>query len=818
MNSNIVLQSNIYPIDDNKTVATDEKYLSKIFDYNRLKHICSRHYEAKLNGIQKIIVEQQPCCALNPGDPCWGVIRDGEKYKWVSMCTKTDCPKFKTECRKDIPFDENAEECFTPINRKDVYGYSEFIKNYEAFPIESGESLADTYSAPGILPNRNKDDAQNRALKFSILSYFDNESIIEEIEIDDSLIDEEITDTVDSKAESTTTNVDSNLFDKFRECSQEEIISAKSDYNYFVDAGPGTGKTYILVNKINHLVTTNGVNPEGIMVLCFTHAAVDEIKKRLAQFVKDGADRSLVNVDVRTFHSFAGWLINQANELFTDQGWTGYKWNNMDYELSLLKATEIVNSFAEEIMLNWEYFIVDEVQDLTNSLARFVLEIVNKCIDYNCGVTVLGDACQAIYDYEQECRGTPLDSKNFYLQLFNSMKNNSEFVFLTDNHRQNEYLKNINKCLRDAILSNNIQKMMKATESIFNIVGEVRINKQDNKEFELDKKTCMLLRTNWKTLKQSSNLRKMGIEHTLNANEVKNNYSSWISDVFYDFDNSYISKDKLKSRLPSNYKNLSETIWTRLQTLLHKKSDELNVRDILDSIALSKIDDSIFRYNADTDMIISNIHRAKGREYNRVVIDKTYVQSLAYKPASIDEYKVLYVALTRPKEELFFCDLQGTNEHFRKWKHNGRQRQVQYKRNMPSFVEFKGETDAPPISFIDTNQQVFEKIRIGDAVKFIRKLNGTIMRYAIVHELTDTVIGYVGAEYIEDIKSMLKLSESDLVYMPSEINDIYIAGIYSHIIDSDALERFNEIKEKAPNGVWKWVSFVGIGHAIYDVY
>ena len=104
-----------------------------------------------------------------------------------------------------------------------------------------------------------------------------------------------------------------NIYNAFLSAEQEDIIQADPSERIFVNAGPGTGKTYTLIEKINYMVQWKGVEPESIQVLCFTNAAVEEVKDRLARFVDEGGTRSLINVDVRTFHSFAWWLINQAN-------------------------------------------------------------------------------------------------------------------------------------------------------------------------------------------------------------------------------------------------------------------------------------------------------------------------------------------------------------------------------------------------------------------------------------------------------------------------------------------------------------------------
>ena len=54
--------------------------------------------------------------------------------------------------------------------------------------------------------------------------------------------------------------------------------------------------------------------------------------------------------------------------------------------------------------------------------------------------------------------------------------------------------------------------------------------------------------------------------------------------------------------------------------------------------------------------------------------------------------------------------------------------------------------------------------------------------------------------------------------MPAVIDDLYVSGIYSQVVDKEYLDTHPEIREVAPNGVWKWVELIGIGHMEYDVY
>src|SRR5213076_334853 len=57
-----------------------------------------------------------------------------------------------------------------------------------------------------------------------------------------------------------------------------------------VIAGPGAGKTFCLIARINHLVGTLGVAPERICAVTFTNRAAEEIALRLKHTLRDRGD------------------------------------------------------------------------------------------------------------------------------------------------------------------------------------------------------------------------------------------------------------------------------------------------------------------------------------------------------------------------------------------------------------------------------------------------------------------------------------------------------------------------------------------------
>lgn len=76
-------------------------------------------------------------------------------------------------------------------------------------------------------------------------------------------------------------------------------------------AGPGSGKTMVLTERVRHLVGSGKAGPEEILCLTFTDKAAGEMRRRLELF---GTDTS--NMDVVTFHSFAKKVL-EDNELDT---------------------------------------------------------------------------------------------------------------------------------------------------------------------------------------------------------------------------------------------------------------------------------------------------------------------------------------------------------------------------------------------------------------------------------------------------------------------------------------------------------------------
>ncbi len=68
-----------------------------------------------------------------------------------------------------------------------------------------------------------------------------------------------------------------------------------------VIAGPGTGKTFVIVEKIKYLIKNNLAKPEEILALTFTEKAALEMEERVDKEMPYGYFQMWIS----TFHSFA---------------------------------------------------------------------------------------------------------------------------------------------------------------------------------------------------------------------------------------------------------------------------------------------------------------------------------------------------------------------------------------------------------------------------------------------------------------------------------------------------------------------------------
>lgn len=79
-------------------------------------------------------------------------------------------------------------------------------------------------------------------------------------------------------------------------------------------AGPGTGKTHIIIARIIHILKNTDTLPQNVLALTFTESAAATMRKRL----KDAIGSDAYRVRITTFHSFCNGIIEEYPHYFPE--------------------------------------------------------------------------------------------------------------------------------------------------------------------------------------------------------------------------------------------------------------------------------------------------------------------------------------------------------------------------------------------------------------------------------------------------------------------------------------------------------------------
>ncbi|MEP3145406.1 UvrD-helicase domain-containing protein [Qipengyuania citrea] len=187
------------------------------------------------------------------------------------------------------------------------------------------------------------------------------------------------------------------FFEKFKtseESAQWEAVRHPFDHHLLVNAGPGAGKTFVLVGRIVHLIREQHIHPSQIVVLAFNRAVVFEIKRRVRDLFRSlGYAAYASRLRVSTIHSFA------MRHLARD-GWQGED-STMDGALSeFARRMRNDHQFRSAVAGDVRCILVDEFQDLTDEVYD-ILCALHEGSDSRAGIMVIGDDDQDILRWQR---------------------------------------------------------------------------------------------------------------------------------------------------------------------------------------------------------------------------------------------------------------------------------------------------------------------------------------------------------------------------------------------------------------------------------
>ena len=192
-----------------------------------------------------------------------------------------------------------------------------------------------------------------------------------------------------------------------------------------VAAGPGSGKTTVLTERIRFIVEQLHADPGSVLVMTFSRAAAAEMRNRFLKMEVADADK----VCFGTFHSVFYRVLRLAygelarNYIFDDESMEQIRFDEMlQMTQELLSQREDI---CEQIRKKYRWILIDEFQDIDDLQFEIVKLIAPPATHPN--ITVVGDDDQSIYAFRGANPQIMLDFEKTYP--------GTEKVFLDINYR-----------------------------------------------------------------------------------------------------------------------------------------------------------------------------------------------------------------------------------------------------------------------------------------------------------------------------------------------------------------------------------------------
>lgn len=418
---------------------------------------------------------------------------------------------------------------------------------------------------------------------------------------------------------------------------QMEIITDKESRCIVVAAGPGSGKTRVLVHKLASLLLLEDVKHEQLLMLTFSRAAATEFKQRLMELIGNAVHF----VEIKTFHSYCFDLLGRIGNL-------------EDAKNIVAKAADMINQGeVEPNRIGKTVLVIDEAQDMGSEEYALVKALMTQNEEMR--VIAVGDDDQNIYEF----RGS--DSGCLF-QL--AQESGSRFIEMTENYRSarhlvnfaNEFTQNIHKRMKTSpIISKREEEgWVEVTYHLSKHMYQPLV--ENLMKHKRNGTSCILTQTNGEAAILIALLRKQGINSKLI--QSMDGFHFWnLAEMRYFL--KYIDQRVNRPLIPdeiweaakqatcSAYANSRSLPYVKHCVALFEQTNKAKyVSDFKEFVFESSIED--FCDIADAEVVVSTIHKAKGKEFDDVymLISDNYSKT--------DQLmRRYYVGITRAKNRLF---------------------------------------------------------------------------------------------------------------------------------------------------------------------
>ena len=427
------------------------------------------------------------------------------------------------------------------------------------------------------------------------------------------------------------------LFGELSEMQGKIIHDAASQY-IVVAAGPGSGKTRVLVHKLAALLTLEDVKHEQLLMVTFSRAAATEFKKRLMALIGNAANF----VEIKTFHSYCFDLLGKIGSMEGVEDVVGDA-------ARMIREGEVEPGRIAKTVL-----VIDEAQDMDENEYALVRALMERNEEMR--VIAVGDDDQNIYEF----RGS--DSR-YMASMIREL--GAARYEMTENYRS---------CRNITALANafarTIGKRMKQAEiiPIRQEDGQVRITRHYSRHLEQPVveellrtykggSACILTSTNEEALCVLGLLNQRGMRARL--------IQSMDGISLYNLAEMRFFLKTIDQRLKSP--SISDDIWEEAKKqLFDEYRDSACLEMCRRLIAEFEAVNNYTKYRTDLEefiresqyedfdageqetVCVSTIHKSKGREF-----DSVYMLLDQPKAGSDGERRKLYVGITRAKTNLY---------------------------------------------------------------------------------------------------------------------------------------------------------------------
>ncbi|PPL02681.1 RecQ family ATP-dependent DNA helicase [Parapedobacter indicus] len=419
--------------------------------------------------------------------------------------------------------------------------------------------------------------------------------------------------------------------------TQLKIIKDNETKYIVVAAGPGSGKTKLLVHKLASLLLMEDVKHEQLLMLTFSRAAATEFKKRLLKLIGNAANF----IEIKTFHSYCFDLLGKMGSLEKSD-------MILQHTVDKIRSGEVEASRITKTVL-----VIDEAQDINADEFSLIKALMTKNEDM-CVIAV-GDDDQNIYEF----RGADPRFLQQFLQLDNAIK-----YELIENYRSmqnlvgfsNQFVQRIGQRIKSTpVVATRAEngKIKVVRHQGHNLITPL-VN--DVLDTGLTGTTCILTKTNDEASQITGLLLKNGLRAKLiQTNDGFNLYNlaevryflaalNMADDTFLISDDSWSAA---KRSVADRFKNSTQLeVCTNLISDFEATNPKRKYRsDLAVFIRESKLEDFLNQHGET--IFVSTIHKAKGKEFDHV-----FIMLERFIPTTDETKRQLYVAMTRAKRNL----------------------------------------------------------------------------------------------------------------------------------------------------------------------